>query len=88
MNPFSNLTWSAILSTAGSLLWLVAKALLVLLAGLLLTKWLLRFSKSCLSRSRINVTLHTFILSCVKIVCYVFLIVIALSMLVTIEAVI
>jgi small conductance mechanosensitive channel len=81
MNAFANLTWGTMLATIGSLLWLVVKALLVLGVGMLLTKWLLRFSKSCLGRSKINVTLHTFILSCVKIVCYIFLIVIALSML-------
>ncbi len=81
MSVLPNLTWGAMLATIGSLLWLVVKALLVLLAGLLLTKWLLKFSKTCLGKSKVSVTLHAFILSCIKIVCYVFLIVIALSML-------
>lgn len=78
---FASLNWETMLATVGSVLWMVVKGLLIILVGFLLTKWLLRFSTACLKRSRLNVTLHAFILSSIKIVCYVFVIIIALSIL-------
>lgn len=81
MSWFLNVNWETLFAAVGSVLWMVVKGLLIILAGLLLTKWLLRFSTACLKRSRLNVTLHAFILSSIKIICYVFVIIIALSIL-------
>lgn len=81
MSWLLNVNWETLFAAVGSVLWMVIKGLLIILIGLLLTKWLLRFSTACLKRSRLNVTLHAFILSSIKIVCYVFVIIIALSIL-------
>ena len=53
----------------------------VLGIGVLIIKWLMRLSTACLKRSRLSVTLHAFILSSVKVISYVFLIIIVLSVL-------
>ena len=75
----SLMSWEAIGTAALNVLWMVVKGLLVLVVGYLLIKWLLRFSTACLKRSKLSVTLHAFILSSIKVVSYVFLIIIALS---------
>lgn len=80
-NLFTSIPWSQILSTIGSVLWMVIKALIVLAAGYFLTRWLLAFTGKCLKKSKLNETLHSFLLSCIRIVCYVFIIIMALTML-------
>ena len=75
------LNWETIGSGILDILWMVVKGLIVLGIGVLLIKWLMRLSTACLKRSRLSVTLHAFILSSVKVISYVFLIIIVLSVL-------
>ena len=80
-NLFTAIPWSGILTTIGTILWMVVKGLFVLAAGYFLTRWLVAFTGKCLKKSKLNETLHSFLLSCIRIVCYVFVIVIALTIL-------
>lgn len=80
-NLFTSIPWSGILTTIGTILWMVVKGLFVLAAGYFLTRWLVAFTGKCLKKSKLNETLHSFLLSCIRIVCYVFVIVIALTIL-------
>ena len=75
------LNWETIGSGILDILWMVVKGLIVLGIGVLIIKWLMRLSTACLKRSRLSVTLHAFILSSVKVISYVFLIIIVLSVL-------
>lgn len=75
------LNWETIGSAILDILWMVVKGLIVLGIGVLIIKWLMRLSTACLKRSRLSVTLHAFILSSVKVISYVFLIIIVLSVL-------
>ena len=81
MTPISMIPWETLLASVGRILLVVVQALLVLAVGYLLTRWLLRFTGNVLKRSKIGISLHAFILSMLKVVCYVFLIIIALSVL-------
>lgn len=78
---FNSASWARMLTAAGSFLWMVVKGLLVLAAGYFLTRWLVAFTGKCLKKSKLNATLHSFLLSSIRIVCYVFVIVIVLTML-------
>ena len=80
-NLFTAIPWSGILTTIGTILWMVVKGLFVLAAGYFLTRWLVAFTGKCLKKSKLNETLHSFLLSCIRIVCYVFIIIMALTML-------
>lgn len=73
--------WDRLLDTGLDYLVLAAKALIVLAVGYFLIRWLLKISKRGLKRSHISKTLHAFILSTIKIVDYVFLILIVMSVL-------
>ena len=73
--------WDKLLDTGLDYLVLAAKALIVLAVGYFLIRWLLKISKRGLKRSHISETLHAFILSTIKIVDYVFLILIVMSVL-------
>ena len=73
--------WDRLLDTGLDYLVLAAKALIVLAVGYFLIRWLLKISKRGLKRSHISETLHAFILSTIKIVDYVFLILIVMSVL-------
>ena len=73
------LNWETIGSGILDILWMVVKGLIVLGIGVLIIKWLMRLSTACLKRSRLSVTLHAFILSSVKVISYVFLIIIVLE---------
>ena len=81
MDLFTAIPWTAFLTALGSVLWMVVKAVIVLVAGYFLTRWLLKFTGKCLVKSKLNETLHSFLLSCIRIVCYVFIIIMALTML-------
>ncbi|MGN1249782.1 MAG: mechanosensitive ion channel family protein [Candidatus Spyradocola sp.] len=81
MDLFNAIPWTALLTAVGSVLWMVVKALFVLVAGYFLTRWLLKFTGKFLVKSKLNETLHSFLLSCIRIVCYVFIIIMALTML-------
>ena len=81
MDLFTAIPWTAFLTAMGSVLWMVVKAVIVLVAGYFLTRWLLKFTGKCLVKSKLNETLHSFLLSCIRIVCYVFIIIMALTML-------
>ena len=81
MDLFTAIPWTAFLTAVGSVLWMVVKAAIVLVAGYFLTRWLLKFTGKCLVKSKLNETLHSFLLSCIRIVCYVFIIIMALTML-------
>ena len=81
MDLFTAIPWTAFLTAVGSVLWTVVKAAIVLVAGYFLTRWLLKFTGKCLVKSKLNETLHSFLLSCIRIVCYVFIIIMALTML-------
>ena len=70
------LNWETIGSGILDILWMVVKGLIVLGIGVLIIKWLMRLSTACLKRSRLSVTLHAFILSSVKVISYVFLIIV------------
>ncbi len=78
---FNSASWARMLTAVGSFLWMVVKGLLVLAAGYFLTRWLVAFTGKCLKKSKLNATLHSFLLSSIRIVCYVFVIVIVLTML-------
>lgn len=81
MELFSSISWTAILSSVMGFLNMILKALLVLGIGYLLTMWLLKFTSKALKKANNNETLHKFLLSLIRIVCYVVLIVIALKIL-------
>ena len=78
---FNSASWARMLTAVGSFLWMVVKGLLVLAAGYFLTRWLVACTGKCLKKSKLNATLHSFLLSSIRIVCYVFVIVIVLTML-------
>lgn len=81
LNMFAIIPWETIFTAVGSFLWTVVQGLLVLGIGLALTKWLLGITAKFLKKSTLQETLHTFLLSCIKIICYIFVIVTALTVL-------
>ena len=81
MEIFSSIPWTSMLSNVMSFLNMVIKALLVLGVGYVLTLWLLKITGKALKKSNSNETLHKFLLSLIRIVCYVIIIVIGLNIL-------
>jgi len=81
MEIFSSIPWNSMLSNVMSFLNMVIKALLVLGVGYVLTLWLLKITGKALKKSNSNETLHKFLLSLIRIVCYVIIIVIGLNIL-------
>lgn len=81
MGVFSNIGFAGMLSAFWTFLGIAFKGVLVLGIGYLLTRWLLSLTGKGLKRSKINSALHTFILSAIKILCYVFIFIIVLTIL-------
>ena len=81
LNMFAIIPWETIFTAVGGFLWTVVQGLLVLGIGLALTKWLLGITAKFLKKSTLQETLHSFLLSCIKIICYIFVIVTALTVL-------
>ena len=81
MELFSSIPWANLLGNVMGFLNMVIKALVVLGVGYLLTMWLLKFTGKALKKSNSNETLHKFLLSIIRIVCYVIISVIGLNIL-------
>lgn len=67
--------------SAASLFWTVLMAALVLLVGMLLVRLLLKLTKRGLSKSKLDVTMHTILLATLRIVCYTVLALVVMQVL-------